>query len=88
MEIIVEKVYPFYVEYQNVNLLSYFDINLGGNLRLRSVKLFQNKHNKTYFLGFSCEKKDLIEITNKEFYNKLIAFLIRAYKEKVDESIF
>ncbi len=74
MNVIVEKVYIYEVDFRNYKILAYADIVVENTLRLRAIKLLQNKLDNTTFLQMpSCKetKRPIVEIFNKNLLDNI-----------------
>jgi len=69
MNIVVERFYPFEVDYRNYKVLGYVDVKLENVLRLKYIKILQNKLDNSVFLQMpTCkdQKKPFFELLDSK----------------------
>lgn len=74
MNVVVEKVYVYEVDFRSYKILAYADVIIENSIRLKSIKLLQNKIDNTTFLQMpSCKdtRKPFFEILNKNILDNI-----------------
>ncbi len=78
MNVFIEKFYSFEVDYRNYRVLGYVDVNLGNAVRLKYIKVLQNKLDNSVFLQMPTCKE-----SKKPFFELLDQKIIEYIKQNV-----
>ncbi len=82
MNVSIENIYIFEVDYRNYRVLAYVDVMLENDIRLKSIKVLQNKLDNSIFLQMPTCKD-----SHKPFFELLSKSLIDNIKNLVMERL-
>lgn len=88
MNILVEKVYLYEVNFRNYKILAYADIIIDNVIKLKSIKLLQNTLDNSTFLQMpTCKdtKKPFFEILNKSISDSIKNLILEKIRLEYDE---
>ncbi len=85
MNVYIEKFYNFEVDYRNYKVLGYIDINLENSVRLKYIKVLQNKlDNSLFFQMPTCKdsKKPFFELLDSKILEHVKQNVLKMLTEK------